>query len=126
MANRRGEDRKRSLAFLSGLDAERFALFVMVMKGYWPMARRYLSRAGEIDLIMRRGRTIVAVEVKARPTLAAAQETLTPDKLRRIRAALASFRAERQLDDRYVFRCDAVFVAPGHWPLHVVNAGSID
>jgi putative endonuclease len=126
MANRRGEDPKRSLAFLAGLDAERLALLLMVVKGYWPMARRYLSRTGEIDLIMRRGRTIVAVEVKARPTLEAAERTLTHDKLRRIGAALAAFRAERQLDDRYTFRCDAVFVAPGRWPRHIVNVGPVE
>ncbi len=126
MATRRGEDPKRSLAFLAGLDAERLALLMLVMKGYWPMARRYLSRAGEIDLVMRRGRTIVAVEVKARPTLDAARQTLTAEKLRRIGTALAAFRAERQLDDRYTFRCDAVFVAPGQWPRHIVNAGPVE
>ncbi|MCA3565139.1 MAG: YraN family protein [Methylocystis sp.] len=126
MTNRSGEDRKRSLAFLAGLDAERLALLVMVMKGYWPLARRYLTHAGEIDLIMQRGKTIVAVEVKARATLEAAERTFTHAKLKRIGAALAAFRAERRLDDRYVFRCDAVFIAPRRWPRHVVNAGPLE
>ena len=51
MARRSGEDRRRSLANLAGADAERLALVLLVCKGYWPMARRYLAPSGEIDLI---------------------------------------------------------------------------
>jgi putative endonuclease len=126
MARPRGENRRRSLANLAGADAERLALLMLVMKGYWPLARRYLAPAGEIDLIVRRGRTIVAVEVKARPSLDLAAETVTPAKLRRISAALNTFRAERRLGDRYVFRCDAVLVAPRRWPRHVVDVGPLE
>jgi putative endonuclease len=122
---RRGEDRRRSLAHLAGLDAERIALVLLVAKGYWPMARRYSGHRGEIDLIMRRGRTIVAVEVKARATLEAAAEAVTPAKVARIAAGLSQFRAERRLDDRHDFRCDAVLVAPRRWPRHVVNVGPL-
>jgi len=123
---RRGEDRARSLANLAGADAERLALLLLMMKGYWPMARRYLAPGGEIDLVVRRGRTIVAVEVKARSTLDAAAATVTPAKLRRIGAAMRSFRAERRLGDGYDFRCDALLVAPWRWPRHVVDAGALD
>jgi putative endonuclease len=126
MARRSGEDRRRSLANLAGADAERLALLLLVSKGYWPMARRYLAPSGEIDLIMRRGRTIVAVEVKARATLDAAASTINPAKLRNISRAMNSFRAKRQLDDRYTFRCDAVLVARWRWPRHVVNVGELE
>ncbi|MGL4637084.1 MAG: YraN family protein [Beijerinckiaceae bacterium] len=121
----RGEDRKRSVANLQGADAERVALVYLMAKGYWPMARRYLSQAGEVDLIMQRGKTVVLVEVKARSTLDAAAMSITPDKIRRLGAALNRFRAERQLDDSYTFRCDLVLVAPWKWPRHVVNAGEL-
>ncbi len=125
MARPSGEDRRRSLANLAGADAERLALLMLVFKGYWPMARRYLSPSGEIDLIMRRGRTIVAVEVKARRTLEDAAAAVTPAKIRTISRAMNSFRAHRQLDDSHVFRCDAVLVAPWRWPRHLVNVGTI-
>jgi putative endonuclease len=125
MSRRKGEDRRRSLANLAGADAERLALLLLVLKGYWPLARRYLAPSGEIDLIMRRGRTIVAVEVKARRTPAEAAAAITSTKLRNISRAMASFRAHRQLDDSYVFRCDAVLVAPWHWPRHIVNIGAL-
>ncbi len=121
----KGEDSKRSVANLQGADAERVALFYLVCKGYWPMARRYLSQAGEVDLIMRRGKTVVVVEVKARRTLDGAAMSVTPEKIRRLGAAFKRFRAERQLDDSYTFRCDLVLVAPWKWPRHVVNAGDL-
>jgi putative endonuclease len=73
-----GEDRHRNLAYLRGLDAERIALLLLISKGYWPMAKRFLAHSGEIDLIVKRGRTIVAVEVKARKNLTDAAVTLTP------------------------------------------------
>jgi putative endonuclease len=125
MARRSGEDRRRSLANLAGADAERLALLLLVLKGYWPMARRYLSPMGEIDLIMRRGKTIVAVEVKARATLEAAATAVTPAKLARIGAGMNAFRTERRLDESYIFRCDAVLVAPRSWPRHLVNVGGL-
>jgi putative endonuclease len=125
MARRRGEDRRRSLANLAGADAERLALVLLVLKGYWPMARRYLAPMGEIDLIVRRGKTIVAVEVKARASIDSAAAAITPAKLRNIGLAMNAFRAERQLDDGYTFRFDAVLVAPWHWPKHVVDVGAL-
>jgi putative endonuclease len=121
-----GENRRRSLANLAGADAEVLAQALLMLKGYWPMARRYRAHRGEIDLIMRRGRTIVAVEVKARVSLDAAAEAVTPAKVARIAAAMRQFRAERRLDDHYTIRCDAVLVARGRWPRHVENVGTLE
>lgn len=125
MGRRSGEDRARSLANLFGADAERLALLFLMLKGYWPLARNYRAPGGEIDIVMRRGRVIVAVEVKARPTLEGAAEAVTPTKLRRIAIAMARFRAEKRLDDSFQIRCDAVLVAPRRWPVHVVNSGPL-
>ncbi len=121
-----GEDRRRSLARLTGIDAERLALLALVLKGYWPMARDYRAHGGEIDLVMRRGRLIIAVEVKARATIEAAAAAVTPAKIARIAAAMRQFRAERRLGDEHVFRCDAVLVVPRRWPRHVVDVGALD
>ncbi len=126
MARQKGEDRARSLANLLGADAERLALLLLILKGYWPLARRYRAPGGEIDLVVRRGRTIVAVEVKARSMLGLAAETIDGAKLRRIGAALRAFRAERQLDDSHDFRCDAILVAPRQWPRHIIDIGALN
>jgi putative endonuclease len=121
-----GEDRRRSLARLAGADAERLALLFLICKGYWPLARGYRGHRGEVDLILRRGRTIVAVEVKARPTLVQAGEAVTPAKIRRIAAGLRQFRVERALGDSHDYRCDAVLVTPWRWPRHIENVGPLE
>jgi putative endonuclease len=120
-----GENRHRNLAYLRGLDAERIALLLLISKGYWPMAKRFLAHSGEIDLIVKRGRTIVAVEVKARKNLTDAAVTITPAKIARIASAMNQFRSQRRLDESYIYRVDAVLVAPRTWPKHLVNIGEL-
>ena len=41
-------------------------MLLLLAKGFRPIARRYKTPLGEIDLIVKRGRTIAFVEVKAR------------------------------------------------------------
>ena len=50
---------------------ERRALWYFRLRGYRIVARNVRLRRGEIDLIVRRGRTLVFVEVKTRQSLAA-------------------------------------------------------
>ena len=57
---------KRRAAVRRGDRAERLCLWQLRLKGYRVLARRYRSPVGEVDLIVRRGGVLVAVEVKAR------------------------------------------------------------
>jgi putative endonuclease len=57
---------RRRATYLRGHFAEHVALALLLAKGYRLLARRYASSGGEIDLIVKRGDTIVFVEVKAR------------------------------------------------------------
>ena len=50
---------------------ERRAAWYYRLRGYAIVARNVRSRGGEIDLIVRRGRTLVFVEVKTRQSLTA-------------------------------------------------------
>jgi putative endonuclease len=120
-----GEDRHRSLSNLMGADAETLALWWLRLKGYRLLARRYRAPGGEIDLIVKRGRAIVAVEVKARATLGAARTAITPRQVQRIGAGMAHFRSARRLDERFTYRCDGVFIAPRRWPVHVRDVGAL-
>lgn len=77
------------------------------------------TRAGEIDIVARKGDTLVFVEVKARATLDSAIFALHPAARRRIEAA------SRVLAPHYAGRCtttriDAVLVRPWAWPVHMV------
>ncbi|MFD1198380.1 YraN family protein [Brucella gallinifaecis] len=110
---------KKRIAFFRGHSAERLAAFALMLKGYRIIARRYRTRLGEIDLIARRGNLILIVEVKARPSIEAAQLAVTPQAMRRIEAA-ADLWLQRQPDHaKLSLRFDLVAVLPRRWPKHV-------
>ena len=54
---------ERRAAYRLGHRAEWLALWALMLRGYWPLARRVSLAGGEIDLIMRRGRTLVCARV---------------------------------------------------------------
>ncbi len=70
------ETRRR--AYGRGRRAETLAAWWLRLKGYRILARGFRVASGEIDLIARRGRVLVHVEVKARASLEEAREALTP------------------------------------------------
>lgn len=116
-----GEARRRQ-AGRRGRRAEWLALLLLMAKGYRPLARNYVVRGGEIDLVMRRGGTIVFVEVKARPLLETALTVLSAQKRRRIECAARAWLVRHPAAAALVLRGDGVFVAPRRWPLHIENA----
>lgn len=105
-----------------GRRAEWLALLLLMAKGYRPLARNYVVRGGEIDLVMRRGRTIVFVEVKMRPVLETALTVLSAQKRRRIECAARVWLARHPAAAGLILRGDGVFVAPRRWPLHLEDA----
>jgi len=71
--------------------AELLASWTLRLKGYTILKRRYKTPMGEIDLIMNRGKTLVAVEVKYRATLVQAGEAITYRQRKRIEKALTLY-----------------------------------
>src|SRR5262249_50962722 len=74
--DRPGPRPERVAAFRVGLSAESRAAAFLVAKGYRIVARRWKSPVGEIDIVARRRRVLVFVEVKARDSLDEAAECL--------------------------------------------------
>ena len=112
----------RQKAFRFGLGAETRAVWLLRLKGYAILARRWRVPGGEADIIARRGETLVFVEVKARADLVAAREAIAPAQQRRIGAAARAWLGRNPADMQRTLRFDAVFVAPGRWPVHLVSA----
>jgi putative endonuclease len=112
----------RVVAFRTGLSAESRAAAYLVAKGFRIMARRWKSPVGEIDIVARRRRLLVFVEVKARQNLDEAAWSVTEHQRRRIIATadawLARYPDARIRDIRF----DAVLVAPGRIPRHIPAA----
>ena len=113
---------RRRATYLRGHWAEHVALAILVLKGYRLLARRYSASGGEIDLIVKRGDAIAFVEVKARGAMDNALIAIGGQKRERFsRAARAWVSRNRWAADK-VLRADAIFVAPGRWPRHLVGA----
>ena len=73
-----------------GRQGERIAAWWLRLKGWQILARRVKTRAGEIDLIARRGSLVIFVEVKARATPAELDLAIDERRLLRVAAAAES------------------------------------
>ncbi len=118
--------KRRRGAHLFGLKAETVAAWLLRLKGYSIVARRYAVSGGEIDLIARRGGSIAFVEVKARADLDAAAEAISATKRRRIARAARVWLARNPWAAGLTLRGDAVFVAPRRLPRHAASAYRLD
>ena len=57
---------KKIKSYWFGIIAEYIAIFFLLMNGYKILKRRYKTFAGEVDIIARKSKAIISVEVKAR------------------------------------------------------------
>lgn len=115
-------DPRRKRAERHGHWAEAMAIAVLRLKGYRLLARRFKTPHGEIDLIMRRGRATIFVEVKQRGDLDAALLSVSPAQMRRISAASRFWLARDPRALQGDCRFDIVGVSPYRWPRHIPNA----
>ncbi|KQU54685.1 hypothetical protein ASG72_03430 [Bosea sp. Leaf344] len=103
----------------AGLQAEWLALLWLSAKGFRLLERRFGGKGGEIDLIMRRGRLVIFVEVKRRSRMEDALAAITPGKQRFIAARVRQWLARNPWAMQHDLRMDAVFLAPLRLPRHV-------
>lgn len=84
-------------SYQSGLFAEFWARMYLRIHGYRILRSRYVTGRNtgraEIDIIARRGKTIVFIEVKRRPTIIAGWDAITPAQAVRLRRAAETFLA---------------------------------
>ena len=102
----------------TGRAAEWLAAVLLMLKGYQILGFRLKTRAGEIDILARRGRVLAVVEVKRRATLEAALTALGPDQYDRLLSAGRSVLRQRPSLAGHVLRIDMVALAPGRFPRH--------
>lgn len=114
-------DRKRK-AGRFGRFAEALAAWSLRLKGYRIMARGFRSRAGEIDIIARRGKLLAFIEVKARRDMADAARSLRPRQASRIIRAAEAYLQARPYLGGLDLRFDVILVSPWRLPVHLVDA----
>jgi putative endonuclease len=97
-----------------GKIGENLACQELERRGYAILARRYRSRAGEIDIVARDGQTLVFVEVKARDGRAFGDgaEAVTAFKRQRIGRVALDYLA-RHRETECPCRFDVVSIALG-------------
>jgi putative endonuclease len=110
---------ERQQAERHGRRAENIAAWWLRLRGFRLLAARLRTARGEIDLVMRRGTTLIFVEVKARSNMAEAEAALTARGLARMRAASAVVIARFDKNGRFNHRFDAVLIAPWQFPRHI-------
>lgn len=112
----------RQAAERRGRFAETLAAWRLRLAGFRIIARRVKFAGGEIDLVARRRRLLIFVEVKSRASLAEAAAAIEPRQRLRISRAAAHFLqrnpALASLDQRF----DAILLAPGTLPRHLADA----
>lgn len=110
----------------TGHFCETLAQIYLMCKGYFPIAKNYVTGrgtgAGEVDLIMQSGKTVVFIEVKKRPSLTAGLHAITLENQTRIVRASAAFLAKNPRYAKYSVRYDAVILTPLSLPKHLKDA----
>lgn len=109
-------DPRRRAAERYGRRAETLAVALMFCQGFRILARRVRGPAGEIDILARRGRLLVACEVKARRR--GETEVVAERQWRRIAAALDSHVARHGELADCNRRFDLIEIVAGRLPRH--------
>ena len=103
-----------------GRQGESLAAWYLRFKGWRVLARRVRTPRGEVDLVVRRGRTVAFVEVKWRASADQLDGAIDEYRLRRV-AAAAQAVAHNYAGADDTMRIDVLLLAPGRWPRHMVN-----
>lgn len=111
----------RKAAEARGLWGEGVAAWWLRFHGWSIVGRRIRVRAGEVDLVARRGRTVAFVEVKTRATTAELDMAIDTFRLRRVAAAANALSARYATKGEDV-RIDVILIAPWTLPRHIPNA----
>jgi len=112
----------RRKAHTRGLSAENFAAWYLRLTGWRILKQRYKTKAGEIDLIAKKRKTVAFIEVKARKSRQAALEAVTPASQQRIVRAAKIFVAEHPKAGFFTLRFDVMIIRPWAVPERILNA----
>ena len=116
MLNKRRQAEKR------GRRAESFAVLFLRLKGYKILEIRYKTAQGEIDIIARKKKLLIIIEVKSRESFEEAERALYPSALARIENASEIYIARNQFVQNLGVRFDTIFVLKNFKIIHRKNA----
>jgi len=112
---------KRRQAERAGRRAELIAAIWLLLRGYRIHKIRYRNHAGEIDLIVSRGKWLVFIEVKTRAKGATAYDVSSFQADRIVRTANL-YLTQNAFADKMDTRFDLILFGDWRWPRHIYNA----
>jgi putative endonuclease len=113
---------ERLAAEAFGRRGEDLAAWLLRGKLYRIRDKRFKTPVGEIDLVAARFGTTVFVEVKSRGANDSERTALEAVNRQRIVRAAEYYLARHPDLVARPLRFDVIFLAPGRWPRHLVNA----
>lgn len=112
--------------YYAGHFAETVALWFLRCKGYHLVAKNYVTgkgtHAGEVDLIVRRGKTLVFAEVKKRKSHEVAAYAIVSVQQARIRRGAEAFLSSHCMFENFNIRFDAILIVAPFKIQHVMDA----
>lgn len=129
MRGKRGARSQKIFAFITrfkrgywkGIFAEWIAAWILRLKGYRVLHKRYKNKCGEIDLIVQRRGVLAFVEVKYRPSIRDGFEAIQMTQRRRIENASQIYLTSCTMKS-FQIRFDAIVVSGYGIVTHMENA----
>jgi putative endonuclease len=113
----------RRQAERAGRRGEALAAAYLRLKGYRVLARNVRTPFGEIDMVLRRGKTVIFAEVKRRGRETEAGMALGWRQRERItRAGRYLAESGRYAEGTDGYRFDLLVLNRGRWPVHLADA----
>ena len=109
-------------SYARGVAAEHCARQLLENKSYRILAQRYKTKAGEIDLVAKRGDHLAFVEVKRRKTQEEAAWSVAPRQQARIALAAEVFLGEHTGLTHCSASFDVILVSPTQGCAHIEQA----
>ena len=116
------EIKKRKKAEKWGKTAELLAGAYLMLKGYKPQGYRIKTPVGELDLIMKKNKTLAFIEVKARKKTPYLLDSISEKQKRRILKSAAYWLSKRPDLAQNTLRFDVVLVSKWIHIKHIQNA----
>ena len=106
----------------TGRWAETFCVLVLRQKGYQILLRDFRTSVGEVDIVARRGRTLLVIEVKAQAIMTDAASAVGERQRQRITRAAAYLMTTLPEAQNANLRFDAMLVVSWRLPTRIMNA----
>lgn len=108
-------------SYTKGIFAELYVLIFLILKGYRPIKWRMRNTISEIDLIVKKHQTLIAIEVKYRKISDDGLYAIHKNQQHKIRQSFGLF-ADRYTKPYNGLRCDVCVVNNKGMITHLKNA----